>query len=29
VLGVVAAVAGLVPAFRATKINPVVALQAD
>jgi len=29
VLGVVAAIAGFVPAFRATKINPVVALQAD
>jgi predicted permease len=29
VLGFVAAIAGFVPAFRATKINPVVALQAD
>ncbi|MGH7619162.1 MAG: ABC transporter permease [Gemmatimonadaceae bacterium] len=28
-LGVVAGMAGLVPAIRATKINPVVALQAD
>ena len=29
VLGAVAAIAGFVPAFRATKINPVVALRTD